>query len=298
MSYSTHGRTNVGAYGQPFSGVGVEFDPLGAPPDRAGITLHECGYLPDNSDWNFPSVLSPFWRVIYNRCRGHSLLFGDEVTELTRDRMVLIPPNQYFHCFGQNSVPSCWLMFSFTGRLKESHLPRVVLRPRATEMGLIRDLCRLIEANETWAPTAPILHHSLAPLHLVLCRPELHWREPSSPALERARLHIEEHFASAPNNPELAAIAGMSVSSFSRTFLREFGTTPAPYVTGVRVREAARLLLETETTIDDIAERSGFPNREYFGRVFAKVTGEWPAGFRRKHRLDGTADRDDKRSKG
>ncbi|MCF7674985.1 MAG: AraC family transcriptional regulator [Akkermansiaceae bacterium] len=284
MSYSTRGHTNKGAYDQPFSGVGVEFDPLGAPPDRTGVTLHESGYLPDNTDWNFPSVLSPFWRLMHNRRPGHCVLFGDEMTELTRDRLVLIPPHQYFHCLGQNPVPACWLAFSFTRRLEAAHYPVVVLRPHAIEISLIRALCRLIETNETWAPTAPILHHSLALLHVVLCRPELRWRAPAPPMLERARLQIEQHFTTAPSNPELAATRGMSLTGFTRAFRREFSTTPASYMTGVRVREAALLLLQTDATIEAIAERTGFPNRAYFSRVFQKVTGESPAGFRRKHR--------------
>jgi AraC family transcriptional activator of pobA len=58
-------------------------------------------------------------------------------------------------------------------------------------------------------------------------------------------------------------------------------------VTETRVREATRLLLLTENTIDAIAERAGFPNRAYFSRVFKKVTGEAPATLRRKHRRVG-----------
>ncbi|MCF7675802.1 MAG: hypothetical protein K9N23_06395 [Akkermansiaceae bacterium] len=115
MSYSTRGHTSKGAYDQPFSGVGVEFDPLGAPPDRTGVTLHESDYLPDNTDWNFPSVFSPFWRLVHNRRRGHCVLFGDEMTELTHDRLLLIPPRQPFHCLGQNPVPACWLTLNFIG---------------------------------------------------------------------------------------------------------------------------------------------------------------------------------------
>jgi hypothetical protein len=45
MSDSTQSRTNVGAYDQPFSGVGIEYYPLGVKPGRSGLTLHESGYL-------------------------------------------------------------------------------------------------------------------------------------------------------------------------------------------------------------------------------------------------------------
>ena len=41
-------RVNAVAYERPFSGVGIEFDPLGVKPGRTGITLPETGYLPAN----------------------------------------------------------------------------------------------------------------------------------------------------------------------------------------------------------------------------------------------------------
>ncbi len=83
MPYTYRGHTNAGAYTQPFSGVGITFDPLGTSPDRTGVILHETGYLPENTDWNYPSVFSPFWRLIHNAERGHCLLFGERVVELT-----------------------------------------------------------------------------------------------------------------------------------------------------------------------------------------------------------------------
>ena len=281
MSDLARPRVNSGAYSQPFSGVGVEFDPLGAPPDRCGITLHEAGYLGDCSDWNFPAVFSPFWRLYHNDRRGHCVLFDEVATELIPGRLVLIPPFRFFHCLGKNPVPALWLAFGFNRRLDPGTPMPVVLPARETELCLIRDLARLIEAGGG-IPGEAILHHSFALLQITLCRPELVWRKPAPAELERARSRIEREYASPLTVPELAATAGMGITGFARAFHREFGTTPARYVTGVRVREAARLLLETDLSIDQVADRTGFPNRAYFSRVFHKVTREWPAGFRRR----------------
>jgi YesN/AraC family two-component response regulator len=52
----------------------------------------------------------------------------------------------------------------------------------------------------------------------------------------------------------------------------------------IRVREAASLLLRTNESLDEIAEKTGFVNRFYMSRVFKKVTKESPAAYRRKHR--------------
>ncbi len=283
VSFSIQNRTNVGAYERPFSGVGIEFDPLGVRPGRAGLTLHESGFLPANANWNFPSVFSPFWRLYYNSKRGHCVLFGERMAELTPRHIMLIPPHCLFHCLGGNPVPTFWLAFSFTRKLSKGTPLPVLLPPRDTELCLIRDLKRLIAVNKTWEPTDAIFRNSIALLQVVLARPELSWQLPLPENLERVRLHIEQHFGSVLMNPQLARLAGLSEAGFNRAFKQHFGTTPAWYVIEMRVREAARLLLQTDQTIDAIAEQTGFSNRAYFSRIFKRVTDEAPAGFRRKH---------------
>ncbi len=283
MSDPIKGRINRGAYGRPFSGVGIEFDPLGVKPGRTGITLHESGFIPANAEWNFPSVFSPFWRLYYNAKRGHCVLFGERMVELTPRHIMLIPPHCLFHCLGGNPVPTFWLAFSFTRKLSPDKNVPALLRPRDTELCLIRDLRRLIRADENWEPTDAIYRNSLALLQVVLSRRELRWQPPVPEHLARVRQHIEENLRAKLTASVLANRAGLSVAGFNRAFRRHFATAPARYVTEMRVREAARLLLQTDETIDAIAEKTGFPNRAYFSRVFKQITDEAPAGFRRKH---------------
>jgi AraC-like DNA-binding protein len=263
--------------------VGIEFDPLGVKPGRTGITLHESGYLAANSDWNFPGVFSPFWRLYYNYQRGHCVLFGEKMVELTPDHILLIPPHCLFHCLGANPVANFWLAFSFTRTLHPSHELPVLLKPRDTEMCLIRDLRELILADGTYEPTDAIYRNSLALLQVVLARSELRWQPPIPNNLIRVREFIEANLGNKLSIPHLARYAGVSVASFNRTFHHHFQTAPARYISEMRVREASRLLLQTDATIEDIAEQTGFPNRAYFSRVFQKVVGDSPARFRRLH---------------
>ena len=277
-------RINVGAYDRPFSGVGIEYDPLGVRPDRTGITLHEAGYLPANAQWNFPGVFSPFWRLYYNASRGHCVLFGEQMTELTPKHLMLIPPHCLFHCLGGNPVENFWIAFSFARKLHpDSPLP-VLLTPSDTELCLIRDLRKFILANPDWESTEAIHYHSLALLQVVLSRSELHWQPPLPENMARVCQHIETGLRTKLASSALAKLAGLSIAGFNRAFKIHFNTTPARYVTEMRVREAARLLLQSDDTIDVIADKSGFPNRAYFSRVFKQITDEAPAGFRRQHR--------------
>jgi AraC-like DNA-binding protein len=284
MPYSFRGRVNLGAYEQPFSGVGVEFYPLGAEPGPAGIVLHESGYLASNAQWNYPSVFSPFWRLYHNDRRGHCVLFGERMVELTPDRLVLIPDHHHFHCLGEQPVPTFWLAFSVTRQLQPGQPVPALLQPRDTELCLIRDLKKMIAANTAGAPTEAIYRNSLALLNVVLARPELRWQPPVPENLQRVRQHIEEHITEHLSNPGLARIAGMSVEGLCRAFRRYFGRTPSLLVREIRVGTASRRLLQTEESIDAVAEATGFPNRAYFTRVFKQITGQAPAAFRRRHR--------------
>ena len=101
--------------------------------------------------------------------------------------------------------------------------------------------------------------------------------------MARVRDHIETHLSSVISNPSLARLAGLGVEGFVRSFRRHFGTTPAQYIREVRIRESSHLLLQTDETIDATAEKTGFPNRAYFSRVFKAITGKSPAAFRRAH---------------
>ena len=282
VSDSIPSRVNLGAYDRPFSGVGIEYDPLGVKPGRTGITLHEAGYLPANNRWNFPAVFSPFWRFYYNGARGHCMLFGERMVELTPAQLVIIPPHSLFHCLGSKPVPTFWLSFSLTRKPSHNQSIPILLSPRDTELCLIRDLRELVLADQNWEPTDAIYRNSLALLQVVLSRPELRWQPPVPENLDRVRQHVEANLKSKLTAPALARRAGWSIASFNRNFRRHFGSTPATYVTQMRVREAARLLLHTDETIDAVAELTGFPNRAYFSRVFKRMTDEAPAGFRRR----------------
>ncbi|MCX6970506.1 MAG: AraC family transcriptional regulator [Verrucomicrobia bacterium] len=94
------------------------------------------------------------------------------------------------------------------------------------------------------------------------------WQPPVPKNLERVAEHIEAHLDTRLAIQALARLAGMSPAGFNRAFRSQFGTSPARYVTELRVREAARRLLQDDETIHVIAENTGFPNRAYFSRLF------------------------------
>jgi AraC-like DNA-binding protein len=271
-------------YDQPFTGKGIEFDPLGVQPGRSGLTLHETGFLPANRNWNYTGVYSPFWRLHYNWQRGHRLLHGDRQVELTPEHIVLTPHHLMIQLNGTDPVEHLWMHFNFTRQIHaESPVP-IRLPLRDTEQCLLRDIRQIIASGSGDGGREAVYRNSLALLHIVLARPGIVWQSPVPANLVRVRQLIESRIGSKLAVPDLARLAGMSEAGLNRAFQRHYSTSPARFVSEIRVREVARLLQQTEQPIDDIAEQTGFPNRAYLSRVFKQVTGVSPADFRRKHR--------------
>jgi AraC-like DNA-binding protein len=283
MSDSALIRVNIGAYEQPFSGVGIEYYPLGGELDHTGLLIHEVGFLPQNKNWNFPSVFSPFWRLYYNFEPGHCVSFGNAFYELTPKHIMLIPDHQLFHCLGANFVSSFWMAFTTKHSISLDQSVPILLAPTKTELALIQDAKRLILKNHNSEPTDTIYRYCLALLNVVMAKANIQWKHDRPQVLSKLLTYIEMHCSKKLSNAHLAKVAYLSVEGLSKMFKKHMGTSPAAYVTQIRIKEASRLLLQSSETIDQIALATGFPNRNYFSRIFKNVTNESPAQFRRLH---------------
>ena len=78
----------------------------------------------------------------------------------------------------------------------------------------------------------------------------------------------------------LAAVAGMSRSTFIRHFKRALRVAPSEYVQQVRLEEARTMLASTELPVKTIAARAGFASRSHFSRMFRSAFGHDPSGYR------------------
>lgn len=276
------GRVNVGAYASPFSGVGEEYDPLGLVPGYSGIILHEAGYWASNYNWNFPSVYSPFWRICYDYQPGHFLRFDDRVIPMDPERVVLIPNHQLFDCIGDPPVPSLWNSFS-CARQANPHQEMPICLPVDPIMeSFLRELPTIFE-DKSKERRDRIFKMSLSFILYSLSRPEIIWQSPLPSYITRIVEMINDDPIHKWSISELAQSSGTSPDNFSRTFHRWMGSTPARYITEIRLREACQQLSYTDDTIEAIAGALGFTDRFHFSRVFKKHTGITPARYRKLH---------------
>lgn len=101
--------------------------------------------------------------------------------------------------------------------------------------------------------------------------------------IRRARQLADDWYMQDLTLDQLAGAAGLSRFYFLRAFRREVGVTPHAYLTGRRIA-AAKLLLDGELPLSEVALACGFYDQSHFTRSFKGCTGVTPGQYRRGSR--------------
>lgn len=78
----------------------------------------------------------------------------------------------------------------------------------------------------------------------------------------------------------LAEQLGVTQEYFCRLFKAEMQVSPGQYLTDLRISSAMYDLVNTSENLEVIAQKNGFSNANYFGKVFKKRVGVTPAQYR------------------
>lgn len=85
---------------------------------------------------------------------------------------------------------------------------------------------------------------------------------------------------------ELARLLHLNTEYFLRLFKKHFGITPAKLLARFRMEIAEKLLIETKSTVSEIAKEVGINDVQYFTKVFKSSHGNiTPAEFRNNTKL-------------
>lgn len=98
--------------------------------------------------------------------------------------------------------------------------------------------------------------------------------------IQMAVQYIKEHYSENLTVNDLAEVFDMSPNYFSSIFKKEMNQSPVNFITGIRMRKAQEMLLSSNLSVADIAQKTGYEDGQYFFRVFKKHTGMTPLQYR------------------
>jgi AraC-like DNA-binding protein len=94
--------------------------------------------------------------------------------------------------------------------------------------------------------------------------------------------YIEEHYSEKISIDDLAKMACLSRSTFIRRFNRVCKMPPADYIMKQRIDVAENFLINTGTSLADIAFKCGFYDAAHLSHTFKKIKGLSPLEYRKK----------------
>ncbi|RRJ63768.1 AraC family transcriptional regulator [Paenibacillus oralis] len=105
---------------------------------------------------------------------------------------------------------------------------------------------------------------------------------PQSVCAEAAASYLREHYREPFSATKLGESINFHPVYIARCMQKVFGCPPAVYLLRLRIQQSKLLLLQTDLTVERIAEQVGFNTASYFTACFTKMEGLPPRKYRQR----------------
>ena len=92
--------------------------------------------------------------------------------------------------------------------------------------------------------------------------------------------YIKNNYRKEITMQDAARAVNYSEPYFCKVFKQQYGQNFTAYLKEFRVEEAKKLLRQPDVNVKEIGKRVGYPDSNYFARVFRGITGESPTEYR------------------
>jgi AraC family transcriptional regulator len=215
-------------------------------------------------------ITGPGSIFVWSRGTEHAVSFPTSMTEI----LVNLEPNLMQQALGENDKGTDVELIDQWGVPDQQ----------------IEHILRALEADlEAGLPSGRLFGESLLcaiAVRLQRCYGVFPQKDPKlGNGLPRARLnrvveYIETNLEREIALTALAKIAGMSPHYFCELFKQSLRFSPHQYVLRRRIARARNLLVDPRVTVLEAAVRSGFSDQSHFTKIFRRIVGVTPTGYR------------------
>lgn len=104
--------------------------------------------------------------------------------------------------------------------------------------------------------------------------------ESSNDVIEASKAYIEANFTQNISLEDVSREVNISTYYLSRIFKENTGANFIDYLTGLRIEKAKELLSTTQYSMKEVSSMSGYPDPNYFSKLFKKNVGVTPTEYR------------------
>ena len=274
------------------------------------LALLNVGYAKLGPLWDYDDVISPFIRLYYITEGSAMVYHSNEAIELKPGHIYIIPSYTFgrYKCdeYHEQYYISCleeikngYSIFNFSSFIYESKANAMDLYyfKRLLELNPNRQLennnpkvydnrptlMDFEKRNEELSPSAYMETHAILEILISRFIKDMNSQSTKSNVKKEFGMvlnYIHENLHENLTVKQLADFCHLNTDYFSRVFHENFGMRPNKYIQSKRIERAQLLLLSTNNSLKQIAEKVGLENLSYFNRIFKSHTGVTPGIFR------------------
>ncbi len=274
------------------------------------LALLNVGYAKLGPLWDYDDVISPFIRLYYITEGSAMVYHSNEAIELKPGHIYIIPSYTFgrYKCdeYHEQYYISCleeikngYSIFNFSSFIFESKANPMDLYyfKRLLELNPNRQLennnpkvcdnrptlMDFEKRNEELSPSAYMETHAILEILISRFIKDMNTQSTKSNVKKEFGMvlnYIHENLHENLTVKQLADFCHLNTDYFSRVFNESFGMRPNKYIQSKRIERAQLLLLSTNNSLKQIAEKVGLENLSYFNRIFKGHTGVTPGIFR------------------
>tara|TARA_R110002126_G_scaffold148254_1_gene294311 strand:+ start:6577 stop:7446 length:870 start_codon:yes stop_codon:yes gene_type:complete len=274
------------------------------------LALLNVGYAKLGALWDYDDVISPFIRLYYITEGSAMVYHSNEAIELKPGHIYIIPSYTFgrYKCdeYHEQYYISCleeikngYSIFNFSSFIFESKANPMDLYyfKRLLELNPNRQLennnpkvydnrptlMDFEKRNEELSPSAYMETHAILEILISRFIKDMNTQSTKSNVKKEFGMvlnYIHENLHENLTVKQLADFCHLNTDYFSRVFNESFGMRPNKYIQSKRIERAQLLLLSTNNSLKQIAEKVGLENLSYFNRIFKGHTGVTPGIFR------------------
>ncbi|MCD8386392.1 MAG: AraC family transcriptional regulator [Bacteroidales bacterium] len=274
------------------------------------LSEKDCFYLVDRhkTEFDYPIHRHEEYELNFvSNCKGARRVVGDSIEELNDFDLALVGPGLE-HCWehancGKGDKREITIQFSpqLLGQefLKKNQMRTISRLFENAKKGIAFEMLAIMKVYSMLDDLTHSTSDFIRLLRLLEIFYQLSltedWHALSSSSFANAKISqesrrvgkvedvINKKYRENITLEELAEVAGMTPTAFSRFFRQRTGRTLSEYIIDIRLGHAARSLVDTTMTISEICYDSGFNNISNFNRAFKRKKGCTPKTFRENY---------------